>query len=437
MSGPLRQPRLLVAAEGGVDDPLPRLVAAWPDVTAREGVLHHAERCSVESLLPMLAQAGEGERFHAAVVALSELTHPGRVEGVVASLREAGLPAVVLCPEPSRWRSRHQSGGILFEEASVDAARVASMLFALSQRQSVVRSLRREVELTSRCELAIREEMERMHDELQLAASVQREFIDLSSTVSPMLDHALISRPISFVSGDVSCLRDLGDDRVAFFLADAAGHGMPAALLTMVLVHALDTLGREPGRTTALEPMEVLDRLNACICAHARNYGWFASATYGVLDCRSGDVRVANAGHPPPLVIGGPEGTPRRELSTQGPVLGIAHDATFDQVACRLEPGESLLVYSDGLECVVADAPRGERSLELRERPHLRLLADVERFASTLPLDAHAAGAASAKIVRRLARIIDEQVGSLHQADDITVLVLGSRRGGEARRAAA
>jgi hypothetical protein len=86
---------------------------------------------------------------------------------------------------------------------------------------------------------------------------------------------------------------------------------------------------------------------------------------------------------------------------------------------------------------VVADAPRGERSLELRERPHLRLLADVERFASTLPPDAHAAGAASAKIVRRLARIIDEQVGSLHQADDITVLVLGSRRGGEARRAAA
>lgn len=437
MSGSLRQPRLLVASESGVDDPLARLAAAWPDAAAREGIVHHAERCAVESLLPMLAQAGAGERFHAAVVSLGELTHPGRVEGVVASLREAGLPAVVLCPEPSRWRARHQAGGIIFEEASVDPARVASMLFALAQRQSAVRSLRREVALTSRCELAIREEMERMHDELQLAASVQREFIELSSTVSPMLDHAVISRPISFVSGDVSCLRDLGDDRVAFFLADAAGHGMPAALLTMVLVHALDTLGREPGRTVALEPAEVLERLNACICAHARNYGWFASATYGVIDCRSGEVRVANAGHPPPLVIGGPKGMPRRELSTQGPVLGIAHDATFDQVVCRLEPGESLLVYSDGLECVAPDSARSERSLELRERPHLRLLAEVERFASTLSPEVHAAGEAAGRIVRRLARIIDEQVGSLHQADDITVLVLGARRCGNAARLAA
>lgn len=437
MSGVLRQPRFLVASEDGADDPFPRIVASWPDAAAREGITHHAERCEIESLLPLLAQAGTGERFHGAVVALSELTHPGRVEGLVSSLREAGLPAVVICPEPSRWRTRHQSGGILFEATTVDPGRVAAMLLALAQRQSVVRSLRREVALTSRCELAIREEMERMHDELQLAASVQREFIDLASSVSPLLDHAMVSRPISFVSGDVNCLRDLGDDRVAFFLADAAGHGMPAALLTMVLVHALDTLGREPGLRAALEPMEVLARLNGCICAHARNYGWFASATYGVIDCRTGDVRVANAGHPPPLVIGGRDGSPRRELSTTGPVLGIAHDATFDQVACRLEPGESLLIYSDGLECVVADAPRSERSLELRERPHLRLLAEVERFASTLPIEAHAAGEASTKIVRRLARIIDEQAGSLHQADDITVLVLGSRRGGETARAAA
>lgn len=437
MSGVLRQPRFLVAFDDGAGDPLPPIVACWPDASAREGIVHHAERCTIDGLLPLLAQAGAGERFHGALVAFEPETHPGRVEGVTSALREAGLPAVCLCPEPSRWRARHQSGGILFEPATPDADRVAAMLFALAQRQSVVRSLRREVELTSRCELAIREEMERMHDELQLAASVQREFIDLASSVSPMLDHAMISRPISFVSGDVTCLRDLGGDRVAFFLADAAGHGMPAALLTMVLVHALDTLGREPGLHTALEPMEVLSRLNACICAHARNYGWFASATYGVFDCRTGEVRVANAGHPPPLVIGGPEGSPRRELSTQGPVLGIAHDATFDQVACRLAPGESLLLYSDGLECVAADAPRGERSRELRERPHLRLLGEVERFACSLPDAARARGEASAQIVRRLARMIDEAAGSLHQADDITVLVLGSLHGGGEARAAA
>ncbi|MEI7656914.1 MAG: PP2C family protein-serine/threonine phosphatase [Phycisphaerae bacterium] len=426
-----------MAFDPGEEDPLPRIAASWPDASAREGIVHHAERCSLDALLPLLTVAGAGDRFHGAIIVLGGQAHPARVEGVVASLREAGLAAVCLCQEPSRWRVRHQSGGILFEPRAFDAGLVAPMLFALVQRQSVVRSLRREVELTSRCEMAIREEMERMHDELQLAASVQREFIDMTSSVSPMLDHALISRPISFVSGDVSCLRDLGDDRVAFFLADAAGHGMPAALLTMVLVHALDTIGREPGLHTALEPMEVLARLNACICAHARNYGWFASATYGVLDCRTGEVLVANAGHPPPLVIGGPEGSPRRELSTQGPVLGIAHEAAFDQVACRLAPGESLLLYSDGLECVAADAPRGERSRELRERPHLKLLDDVERYASAIPAAARAAGEASALIVRRLGRMIDEAAGSLHQADDITVLVLGSRRaGGEARKAA-
>jgi hypothetical protein len=336
-------------------------------------------------------------------------------------LRSAGLPAVCIVPDPAPWR-QFQHGGIIFESNRVEPATLAAMLYALGQRQQTVSELRREMDVTQRCESTVRNELERMHEELQLAASVQREFVSAPAPKADRLDYAMLYRPVNFVSGDVCCVRDAGGDVVEFFLADAAGHGVPAALLTMVLMHSLHTISSRQHRT--LDPKEVLAWLNECVCRHCQHFGWFATAVYGLLDTRTGEGVLAGAGHPPPLMLG-VRGKERRELMTMGPVLGVAEDAQFTDERFRLEPGQPLLVYSDGLECAFPGASDSEPSLEMRERPHLRYLHELDQELETCASQPGGESVLEARhITRRLQGMVDLQVGSLHQADDITAMIL-------------
>jgi len=394
----------------------------WPDDSQRAKVMC-APMLGLHALLDALARADGLPGADAVLVVFDLTTPPQMIDFAVELFRNAAIPAVCIVPDPAPWRS-FQQGGIIFESPDVDARRLSAMLFALSQRQDSVRAMRREIDLTQRCELAIRAEMERMHEELQLAASVQREFISLPLPTARGLDHAMFSRAVNFVSGDVCCVRDLDDGRVCFFMADAAGHGVPAALLTMVLVHSLQTMARDSREVVLLEPSEVLARLNTCICVHCRNFGWFATAVYGILCPRTGELIVAGAGHPPPVVLGG-SGT-RRELETTGPVLGVIDDPQFSQTTYQLEPGQVLLVYSDGLESVFPDAPAEETRQDMKERPHLRYFEELDRDLQALcenPRDDRGSTRAQ-EIIMRLGHMIDEQAGSLHQTDDITALVL-------------
>jgi serine phosphatase RsbU (regulator of sigma subunit) len=222
------------------------------------------------------------------------------------------------------------------------------------------------------------------------------------------------------------------------------------------LIHALDTAEHRRGGN--VDPIEVMRELNARICAHARGMGWFATAVYGVLDLHSGALSVAGAGHPPPVVIGGgasfdeadlslrsggfaatPVGGRSalarqtrqfRELSTMGPVLGLDDQAEFTLTTTHLALDEALLIYSDGLESVFPSAHPDEAELVLRERPHLKQLrslseriAGVHRFA-TSEEDLLDLAPTSTQIAAMLTEEIDAQEGSLHQADDITAIVI-------------
>lgn len=407
----------------------------WPDAS-RSGQVACAPLLGLGALLDALARADVPLPADAALIVFDRTCPAQMIDFAAELLRNASLPAVCIVPDPQPWRE-FQSGGIIFESPAADPSVIAAMLFALSQRQGAVRAMRREIDLTQRCELAIRAEMERMHEELQLAASVQREFISLPAPRAELLEHAIFSRAVNFVSGDVCCVRDLQDGRICFFLADAAGHGVPAALLTMVLVHSLQTMARETGEVVLLEPRDVLARLNTCICTHCRNFGWFATAVYGIVCPATGQITLAGAGHPPPMVLGGASG--RLELETTGPVLGVIDDPEFSQVSCTMAPDQVLLVYSDGLECAFPDATAGEQKQQVRERPHLRYLEELDRDVAamfTRPEPEHGPTMAE-EVIMRLGHMIDEQAGSLHQADDITAMIIRcQRRSQQLRRAA-
>lgn len=441
MPRPSDHPSILLAAVPGAMTSfwtgfIAPLAESWPDASGRAAFAERP-RHSIDQAVEMLT-GDRASEFDGAFIVFDEATQAKSIDLVVELLRAANLPAVIVVSDPSHWRHVGRDG-LVFESHDASPAKLAAILYGLSLRQPAVREFTREIELTRRCEMAIRAEMERMHEELQVAATVQREFVTPPAPASALLDHAMIFKPVNYVSGDVCCVRDLGGDKISFFLADAAGHGMSAALLTMVLAQSLETISQQSEAELLLNPMDVLSRLNACVCSHRRDTGWFATAVYGVFDARTGQVCVGGAGHPPPLVIGRPHGGSRRELTTLGPLLGVDADAEFNQTTWRLEPGQALVVYSDGLECVFPDAARTEASHELRERPHLIHLERLEaEMADVLEGETASEGPTPAEqVAQRLAWVLEEQAGSLHQVDDITALVLRSRRRPAAVRKAA
>jgi len=418
------------------------LEKAWP----REGFPANVFPVGITALLEVLA-AGDGSWTDAcaqtddavALLVFDDNTSAHLIDIAAETLRSRHLPAVIICERPCMWQT-FQHGGIMFEARGVPASTLAIMLQTLRERQREVCRLLTEVRLTQRCAATVRGEMERVHEELQLAASIQREFTRPALPSRSDVDLHVLSRPVNFVSGDMVCVRSHGEHHLTFFLGDAAGHGVPAALLTMVLAHALDTAAAHPpgdDLSFMLKPAALLDYLNRRVCAHCRGIGWFATAVYGVLDVHSGELVIAGAGHPPPLLLSdgrnGPPVESLHEIVTAGPVLGIAPDAIFTQNRLMLTTKDVLCVYSDGLEGIFPDAPPGS-SMRDRERPHLKHL---ELLANSVAVPTDNDSPDVLRMSRWLDLVIDEQAGSLHPSDDITALFIQRRAEAVVRRLAA
>ena len=197
-------------------------------------------------------------------------------------------------------------------------------------------------------------------------------------------------------------------DTADLLILDSLGHGLPAAVLASVAVGAY-----RHARRTMLDLPDIAQQVNAAI---AGQFGasQFATAALARLDLDTGRLRWINAGHPPPLILRGsslvqpPPCPPHRPLGLQA--------AKPDGCETRLEPGDRLLLYTDGI--TEARSPDGEFFGEQR-------LAD---FIAT----AVAAGDPAPEMVRRLMRLL-----LAHQADqlqdDATIVVLEWRTGEEHR----
>ncbi len=330
------------------------------------------------------------------------------------ALHRAGIGALFLTEASAAWRAM-QRDGMLFHDRSLPVGVAAAMLYALCERQPYVRGMQREVALANRCQNGLRGEMDRLHEEMQLAASIQREYMNQALPLIPELELGVLFRPMSFVSGDIYSVQRLSERYACFFVADAVGHGVPAALLTMVLTNSLTTI--EPrcnGPVVPLAPMEVLARLNRKMCDDRPSPSRFATAVYGVIDLEKQEVTVAGAGHPSPVLLS-PEGF--EELSTEGPLLGVFGEAEFTQRSATISHRDRLLVYTDGLDVAFSDEK--ERIASGRSMRHADRLAELYNRVRDGELT---------HLMEEMAVLLDRQAGSLHREDDITVLAIGGRR---------
>jgi phosphoserine phosphatase RsbU/P len=322
--------------------------------------------------------------------------------------------AVVLAPHEAGLAHELEPHGVPVEALDVDPARIAAALCTLLVRQAAVATLGAELRVARAAQSGLSGEIGRLHDELQLAGAVQRRFLPREMPDAPGYAFGVLFQPCGYVSGDIYDVVAIDTDRTAFMLADAVGHGVPAALLTLVLGRALRQ-HHEPGDEHPLaSPARTLDRLNTELCVENETGDRFATAVCGVLDARHGRITLAGAGHPCPVAVSA-EGRAREIDIGNGPLLGVFPEAPFDERTIALEPGETLVLFSDGFETAFADPAHPDDVRANR--------AYIEHFARAAAAALGEEGGAP-EAAALLAQDLRTQAGSLNQRDDLTALLL-------------
>jgi len=246
------------------------------------------------------------------------------------------------------------------------------------------------------------EEAERaMAKEMHQAALIQERLLGSPPSVEGM-DIGAKTVASRAVGGDYYDFIKYPDGRVAIMVGDVAGKGMPAALLMSSLQARVHVVFEEADHLA-----QKMTRLNKSTCANCPENRFITFFTC-IADPRTGDVVYTNAGHNPPLVVkakGGFETLP----GAGGMILGILPMAQYQEAHITLDPGDVLVLFSDGVteEADPLDNQFGEERLAnivaaLRGRPAAEIVQEVHRAVHAFTQGAPAADDITVVIARRL-----------------------------------
>ena len=198
---------------------------------------------------------------------------------------------------------------------------------------------------------AVGDFIESLTEQLRVAGLVQRDFLPSQLPNSSEVQWARVFLPAEWVSGDIYDVARIDEQHVGFYIADAVGHAMPAALLTIFLKQALvmrETVGNS---YRIFPPAEVMRNLNVRMGNQKLSGYQFATCCYCVLNIKTLQLTYARAGHPYPVLIR--SGRAPEQLEVRGSLLGVFDHAEYVQQSIQLEHGDKVLLYSDGAESFV------------------------------------------------------------------------------------
>lgn len=247
---------------------------------------------------------------------------------------------------------------------------------------------------------------ERLREEVRLAARVQADLLPRHLPSTNRIEAAAVMLPARNVGGDFYDMIDLGSDRWGMMIADVSGKGLSAAMLMATARAYLRAFAHE-----GTSPGEVLTRMNAALGLDLAD-DRFLTAAYLILDLAKGEIRMAGAGHHPILLS--PPGGGVREIQGDGLPLGILPEGDFTEIRLPVEPGSSLIFFTDGL--VEAESPDGR-------------LYGTERVHATLAAASRQGDPSPGQIIDLLLSSVREWTRGKPLADDLTLLVVRLRIG--------
>jgi len=181
-----------------------------------------------------------------------------------------------------------------------------------------------------------------LKNDLEIAREIQQSMLPRAAFKAPGVEAFGMTRPANTVGGDFYDIIPLPDGRVLLALGDVAGKGSPAALLMALLLAMMRTLIDE-----GLEGADLVTRLNVQIGRHSLPHSRFVTLFVAILNPATGELSYVNAGQNPPLLRRG-NGSYER-LRAGGMALGMFESATYTTGATTLDPGDVLVMYSDGI----------------------------------------------------------------------------------------
>jgi sigma-B regulation protein RsbU (phosphoserine phosphatase) len=239
----------------------------------------------------------------------------------------------------------------------------------------------REVLELQRSEFELRVAKEKVENELNIAAQIQKGILPSSFPAYPdrkEFELYAFMKPARYVGGDFYDFFFIDDNTLALVMADVSDKGVPAALFMMIsrtLIRSLAFDNRSPSA--------VLEKANNIMCQN-NDSGMFVTVFLAFYDVSSGKLTATNGGHNAGLIIE-LDGTSREWATNHGPALGFMEELPYKEETVDLKVGQILFLYTDGV--TEAMSPGNElfgldRLQELLKRKHNfkldRLCSDIE-----------------------------------------------------------
>jgi serine phosphatase RsbU (regulator of sigma subunit) len=321
----------------------------------------------------------------------ADLDHAMRL---AARLRDTPVAVLALTgPLSRRQRINLYEAGVLVCFASDDdpqemTARLASL--AAAKRTASVGLAR------------LRMHARHLDEQLRLAHRLQMDFLPRRMPDINGGRFAARLKPAAWVAGDFYDIFRLDERHIGFYVADAVGHGMPAALLTVFVKKSLQTKRIEGKRYELISPDEALRLLNVDLLSAELQEAPFITMLYGIYNEATRECTYARGGHPRPLLLDNKGEI--RTLDGDGPLLGIFPEAKFEVATERLQAGDRLIFYTDGAERVLT----GRRADQER-------LFNIIRSAALLPVEV---------LLDAVLDAVRAGTGGEPLADDVTLVAL-------------
>jgi sigma-B regulation protein RsbU (phosphoserine phosphatase) len=243
---------------------------------------------------------------------------------------------------------------------------------------------------------------ERMESELSIAREIQMSIIP--KIFPPFPDHPefdlyAVIEPAREVGGDFYDFFQIDPTHLCFVIADVSGKGVPASLFMAVTKTLIKSTAK-----SGITPAEILTQVNEEL-ASGNDAAMFVTIFCGILNTETGEILYANAGHNPPLIID-TKGNVAYLKKSGELVLGVMEGISYRVESLRLEAGESLFMYTDG----VTEAMNSREELFSEERLEKELSLRVRR-----PIR---------ELIAALMQGIKDFSGEALQSDDITMMIL-------------
>jgi sigma-B regulation protein RsbU (phosphoserine phosphatase) len=254
--------------------------------------------------------------------------------------------------------------------------------------------------------LRVSAEKQRLDQEMRIAAEVQFRLFPRSLPGTAKLDFAPgVCIPARSVSGDYYDYLDVAPGRVGIVVADVCGKGVSAALM---MANLQANLRGQVGQVEASRVERIVQRVNQQLVDSVIDASYI-TLFYAEFDEQDNTLQYTNAGHNPPLLLRRKRSDEIEKLERGGTVLGLFRDVVFEEGELKLESGDLLVAFTDGL--IEARNPGNEEYGE-------------ERLISAISEHRHLS---AAEVEKNILRCVKEWTADAEQEDDLTLVVVKVR----------